>query len=137
VADIVTQGPVAADGSTLDLVRGDDYALDEGRQITFSSASWPNLTGTASDGITLTVRRRAEAFGSGSDPVLFSVHDTVGSRSFGSGNQSITFELTHTDTAALLPGVTAGKYDVQVTLADGDVVTLVTGVVNVTEDQTR
>jgi hypothetical protein len=49
----------------------------------------------------------------------------------------VAFELTSTNTADLVPGANTGKYDIQVTLANGHVRTLETGLVTVTEDQTR
>jgi hypothetical protein len=85
----------------------------------------------------MTVRRRAEAFGTGSDGVLFAVTDKVASRVVGVGTQTVVFELPAASTAALLPGTATGKYDVQAVLSSGSVITLVTGLVDVTEDQTR
>lgn len=143
-AEVITSAPVASDGE-IDLVRGDDYLIDDGRELTFSSTTWPDLT-DATD-IVLTVRRRREAFGSGSDPVLISRPDDEDARDVGGATQVLTFELQSEDpgdgedgegnTNDLLPGDATGKYDIQATLASGAIVTLTTGVVNVTEDQTR
>lgn len=134
-AEIVTPGPVSVDGGTLTLVRGDDYSSEESRELSFSSSDWPDLTGAV---ITMTVRRRAEAFGSGSDGVLFTLDDTPGERSAGGDPQSVTFEPTNAMTDDLLPGDSTGKFDIQATLSpSGRVVTLSTGLVTVTEDQTR
>jgi hypothetical protein len=134
-AVITVTTPLAVDGSTLSLVRGDDYLVAEGRALTFTSTGWEDLT--SADPIELTIRRRAEAFGSGSDPVIFTVEDHVASRSVGGATQSITFEFPAASTNNLLPGTSTGKYDIQATLASGAIVTLLTGVVSVTEDQTR
>ncbi len=143
--DVTVVAPVSADGETLNLVRGDDYTLAENRSIEFTSAAWPDLTGATE--VFLTLRRRAEGFTSGgtSDPILISRDDVPGSRIVGGGSQTVVFELDNDtpgdgesgDTGALLVGTAAGKFDVQATLASGDIVTLVLGVVNVTEDQTR
>src|SRR3970040_1821189 len=54
-ASVTVAAPVAQDG-TLTLVVGDDYDLDEGRQLDFTEASastWPTLTGAT---IKFTVR---------------------------------------------------------------------------------
>jgi len=143
--DVTIVSPLAADGTTLELVRGDDYQEDQGRELTFTSDDWPDLTGATE--IVMTVRRRREAFGSGSDPVLLTEQDVVASRVDGTGAQTVVFELHSAEpglgdlwtgtTNALIPGAATGKYDVQATLADDDVVTLVVGNVNVVEDQTR
>jgi hypothetical protein len=130
-ADIVTQGPVSTDGGTLTLVRGDDYSIALGNEIEFSSTSWPDLTNSY---IEMTIRRRREAFGTGSDGVLV---NTIGNSNTVGNSQTVTFELNTTLTTVLLPGVSSGKFDVQAILDDNSVVTLVTGLVTVTEDQTR
>lgn len=134
-ATVTITAPVAADGATLSLVRGDDYAFAQSRHLTFTSASWPNLTGATE--IRMTVRRRKEAFGTGADPVWFTTTDRAASRVFGVGSQTVVFELTDTNTLTMTPETAAGKYDIQATLGTGEIITLVSGVVNVTEDQTR
>jgi hypothetical protein len=143
-ASVTVVSPLASDGETLTLVRGDDYLEAQNREITFSSTDWPDLTGATE--VIMTIRRRPEGFSSGSsEQVLLVRKDVSGSRSVGGSPQSVTFELdTGTpdtgetgDTGDLLPGTGTGKYDVQATLSDASIATLVTGVVNVTEDQTR
>jgi hypothetical protein len=150
-ADITVQSPVAVDGTTLELVRGDDYLAAQGRQLTFTSTTWPNLTGAT---IRLTIRRRREAFGSGSDPILMELTDVYASRVAGVGSQTVVFEITAANSVALLPGTATGKYDIEARLPlvapsaspspspsvgepVGTVVTLAVGVVNCIEDQTR
>ena len=147
-AEFTVESPVAADG-TLVLVRGDDYLVADGRAISFSSDDWPDLSdGTYYPAVTLTIRRRREAFNTGSDPVIIARRDVDASRVAGGGSQTVVFELQSADlvspvgeeegnTADLLPGTATGKYDVQAVLENGSVVTLATGTVNVTEDQTR
>lgn len=142
---ITIVSPLAADGTTLELVRGDDYQEDQARELTFSSDDWPDLTGATE--IIMTIRRRREAFGTGSDPVLLTEQDVLASRVDGAGAQTVVFELHAAEpglgdswtgtTNNLVPGAATGKYDVQATLADTDIVTLVVGNVNVVEDQTR
>ncbi len=133
-AEVTTAGPVVTTADTLEIVRGDDYDADDGRAISFESDSWPDLTGAT---VTMTVRRRREAFISGSDPILFTKADETGTRVPGVGTQTIYFDLTPTETDTLLPGTLTGKYDVQAALSGGNIVTLITGLVSVTEDQTR
>jgi hypothetical protein len=137
-AELVVLKPAFGDAGVLSLVRGDTYAVDENRALAVSSETWPDLTGA--DPITLTIRRRPQAFRT--DPtdedVLLSVTDVLSSRVFGpSGDQTVVFEIESEESAALLPGLATGKYDVQATLSNGHVFTLVFGLVNVVEDQTR
>jgi hypothetical protein len=127
--------PVSTDGTTLSLVRGDDYKAADSRQVTFTATTWPNLTGVTS--VTLTMRDRdARVSSGGTDPVVFSVMDVVASRVVGSGTQTLVFEFDDTDTDGLDVGTAAAKYDVEALLSTRHL-TLVTGLVNVTEDQTR
>lgn len=149
-AEVITLGPTLVDGGSLALVRGDDYLIQDARAISFESGDWPDLTGAT---VRMTMRRRREAFGSGSDPVIFEVPDVYSSRTSGTGQQIIVFELTNADTAGLIPGTATGKWDVQANLArnfsaspspspsagppTGDVITLAVGVATVVEDQTR
>lgn len=128
--------PVSGDHPPLlALVRGDDYHTDDGRAISFSSEAWPNLTGATE--VRITMRRRPQAFnGLGSDDLLLSVTDDATGRQFGGAMQVVRFNLAAANTIYLLPGVNTGKYDVQATV-DGNVLTLVTGLINTIEDQTR
>jgi hypothetical protein len=144
-ADVTVISPLSADGGTISVVRGDDYLINQSRQLTFSSSAWPVLTGA--DPIVLTIRRRKEAFGTGSDPVLLVRTDDVATRDVGGAPQVLTFELTSGigaltapnvgDTNDLLIGTASGKFDVEATLATGEIITLVIGIVNVIEDITR
>lgn len=130
---VVTVGP-AVGSTALTLVRNDSYDADEQRALSFSSEAWPDLTGVTE--LRLTVRRRPQAFGNeGDDDVLLSVTDNQAFRVVGAGTQTVVFEMSASDTSALLPGNGTGKFDVQATLPS--IVTLITGFVNVTEDQTR
>ena len=133
-ATVVFVGPVSADAGTLTLVRADSYTESLGRAIQLDSTTWPDLTGST---ITMTIRRRREAFGTGSDGILVAVTDKAASRVVGVGEQTVVFELSTTETEELLPGTSTGKFDVQAVLADSTVITLVSGLVTVVEDQTR
>ncbi len=133
-ATVTVAGPVVTTADTLELVRGDDYLAADSRAISFTSDSWPDLTSAV---ITMTVRRRREAFSTGSDAVLFTKTDASGLRVVGGGDQTVYFELTPTQSGVLLPGSLTGKYDIEAVLSNDSIVTLVTGNVTVTEDQTR
>lgn len=136
VGDFTVSMPVSSDGTTLALVRSDDYYEADGRHLSFASSDWPDLTGATE--IKLTVRRRAEAFTAAGEDVLFAVTDKLASRVTGAGAQTVVFELPTASTALLLVGTATGKYDIQAKLiTSAHIITLVTGLVNVTEDQTR
>jgi len=138
-AAIQVTSPVSTSG-IIELTRGDDYAVADGRGLLFTSSSWPDLTEVTA--VTLTIRRRTQAFAVGEDDeVWLAVADRVASRVLGAGPQTVAFELTAAETAELEPSASArepyaGKYDVQATLG-GRVITLAVGVVKVVEDQTR
>lgn len=127
-ATVTATQPVSGDGQVLLLVRGDDYVEADGRALEFSSASWPNLTGVTS--VTLTVRSKS------TDTVLFTKTDKVASRVVGAGTQTVVFEPAAADTAALVPPGLSAKFDVEAVLSTRKI-TLASGSVNVTEDQTR
>lgn len=119
---------------TLRLTRNDSYYLADGPIPTFTREGWPDLTDATE--VKLTVRRRPPV-AADEDPVLLSVTDREASRIVGAEEQTVAFEMTVEDTADLVPGQNAGKYDIQVTWADGHERTIETGLVTVTEDQTR
>ncbi len=124
--------PVSGDGETLSFVRGDDYKEADARGVSFSSDDWPNLTGATA--VKLTMRKRVGARGT---TLWAAIDHKVASFVPGVGNQTVVFEPTKTHTASLEPGTRSGIFDVEATLASGHIVTLVTGTINVTEDQTR
>jgi hypothetical protein len=130
---VTVSAPVDSSG-TIALTRGDDYDAADSRQLSFSSTGWPDLTGATA--VTLSIRKRVSKTGLGTT-LRATVSDTSGSRVVGGGTQTVVFEPTDTDTADLDVGTAACAYDIQATLASGNIVTLQTGVVNVTEDQTR
>jgi hypothetical protein len=130
---VTVSAPVASNG-VLSLVRGDDYLNAEGRVLQFSSATWPDLT--AASAIVLSIRKRASATGLGSTLRATVAHRAAGLVA-GGGTQTVEFEPSASDLATIDVGTAACVYDVQATLASGSIVTLQTGAVNVTEDQTR
>lgn len=98
--------PVLADGS-VQLVAGDDYLLVDGRQLEFTSGSWPNLTGAT---VNLTIGAVTQA-GTVVTPV-------------GAGAK-VRFELTAVETTKIRAGL--HHVAVSAALADGHVVTLLRG----------
>lgn len=130
---VTVSSPLDSSG-TINLVRGDDYLEDEGRELSFSSTGWADLTGASA--IVLSIRKRAASTGRGTT-LLATVAHKAASLVSGGGTQTVVFEPSATDTADLEVGTSSCAYDVQATLASGSIVTLATGVVNVTEDQTR
>ena len=106
--------PVATDGTSITLIRGDDYLNADNRALTFSGDSWPTLT-------------------SGAVALIVDVNGTPTSYAgviTGAGECYV--ELTDTQTAALTPGTYS--YDLQATLSGGSVVTLVQGLLLVQAD---
>jgi hypothetical protein len=119
---------------TLRLTRNDSYYIDDGPIPTFTRTGWVDLTDATE--IRLTIRRRPPV-AADEDPLLLTVTDREDSRVFGAGEQTVAFEMSAEDTADLVPGANAGKYDIQATFPDGHIRTLETGLVTVIEDQTR
>ena len=115
-AQVTVTSPVATDGTSISIIRGDDYRNADGRALTFSGATWPTLTG-------------------GAVALIVDVNGTPTSYAgVITGAQSCYVELTDTQTALLTPG--AYDYDLQATLAgvDGSVITLVQGLLLVSAD---
>lgn len=108
-------GPVASDGS-ISIVRGDDYKGS--RALTFTSAEWPTLTGAT---VVLTAI-------SGTTVKLGPITGIV------TGTHSLSLELTAAQTGALVPAVYA--FDIQATLADASIATLLLGKLTCVSDRT-
>ena len=106
--------PVATDGTSITLIRGDDYLNADNRALTFSGDSWPTLTSGA---VALIVDE---------DGTPTSYAGTI------TGAQSCYVELTDTQTVAMWIGLY--DYDLQATLSNGSVVTLVQGLLLVQAD---
>ena len=108
--------PVSSDGTAITIVRGDDYLLTDSRQLAFTSTGWPTITGA-------TVKLRVK-FGKTATITEYSATVT--------GAQACYVPLTTVQTAAMVPGVY--KFDLQATLVNLSVVTLVQGALSVWED---
>jgi len=126
----------------LALTRGDDYPATDPFPLQFSSDTWPDLTGAT---VQLTIRRKP-VNPTISDAALLTMTDTVALRIDGDGiEQTVTFEPMSSgsangqvgSTVDLDTGVSSVKFDVQATLASGTKKTLVAGLGDITEDQTR
>lgn len=111
--------PLSTDG-TITIVRGDDYRMADGRSIVFTFTGQPSLSGATV--VLSAISNRTGTKG------LASVVGTV------SGSATVTFELTSTQTSNLETGTDAYTFDVQATLADAHIITLVTGSLTVTPD---
>ena len=131
-ASVTVSVPVDSTG-TINLVRGDDYLNAEGRVLAFSSTGWTDLTGATA--IVLSLRKRVNGLGTTLRGTV--AHRVAGFVPASSGTQTVEFEPLTAVTTLLDIGTAAVAYDIQATLASGSIVTLQTGVVNVTEDQTR
>lgn len=113
--DLITTGtsvtltsPVA-DDSDVTIEQGDDYASADGRSLDWSSTGYPDLTGA-------TVVMRVEGItGTYTASVLTA----------GGATQTVRVELTDVQTAAI--PVSRRGYEIQATLASGNVVSLVRG----------
>ena len=114
-AQVTVTSPVATDGTSITIVRGDDYLNTDGRALTFTGATWPTLT-------------------AGTVALIVDVSGTPTSYAgVITGAQACYVELTDTQTTALNPKK-AYDYDLQATLSNGSVVTLVQGLLLVTAD---
>jgi len=126
---ITVQSPVVT-SSNVQLIRGDDYATADGRQLdwTDSGSTWPDLTGAT---VTLTFRVV------GTDASVTASTGTVVNS--GTATQTARFELTAVQTALFtIYTRRAYVYDVQAALAtSGNIVTLAIGYATVTNDVTR
>ena len=113
-AQVTVTSPVATDGTSITVIRGDDYLNTDGRALTFSGATWPTLTG-------------------GAVALIMDINGTATSYAgVITAATACYVELTDTLTGALMPG--AYNYDLQATLSNASVVTLVQGLLLVTED---
>lgn len=123
---IVATSSSSIESGLLTLVRGDSYDNILNPKITFTFSSAVDCTGAAAS---ITIRNV--------DTDVIELEVATGVVSLISGTDYLaTFELASTDTEGLTPGISQGKFDIE--LADsGSVRTVVTGKVTVIEDQTR
>ena len=111
-ADVTISSPVASDGTTVTIVRGDDYNSADGRSIIWTGATadqWPDLSGAT---VVLTAINQNDILRK-----TLTVTQATGTQQF---NMQLTNEETE---------ITSGryKYDVQATLASGNVITMLAG----------
>jgi hypothetical protein len=111
-ADVTISSPVASDGTTVTIVRGDDYNSADGRSIIWTGATadqWPDLSGAT---VVLTAINQNDILRK-----TLTVTQATGTQQF---NMQLTNEETE---------ITSGryKYDVQATLASGNVITMLVG----------
>jgi hypothetical protein len=106
-AQVTITSPVATDGTSITIVRGDDYLLTDNRALTFTGATWQSITGA-------TIALRVNFAGT-----VTSYAGTV------TAADSCYVALTDTQTAAMTPGTY--DYDLEATLSNASVVTLVQG----------
>jgi len=111
-ADVTISSPVASDGTTITIVRGDDYNSADGRSIIWTGATadqWPDLSGST---VVLTAINQNDILRK-----TLTVTQATGTQQF---NMQLTNEETE---------ITSGryKYDVQATLASGNVITMLVG----------
>jgi hypothetical protein len=110
-ANINVINPIAAN-KVITIIQGDSYYAEDNRSLDFSSASWPDLTDAS-------IKFTANAAGNSLE--------VAGSVITPTGNRVVRVELTSVQTGALVTGNSAYKYDVQATLANGHIATLVRG----------
>ena len=110
---VTVVSPLAADGTELTIVKGDDYNSADSRQITWSSTGWPDLTGATI------------AFNYW-NPKNFGERGTFSGSvsSAGGGTQIVQLELTAAQTNTLKVGKQRLRYEVEATIS-GRQVTLV------------
>ena len=113
-AQVTIVSPVSSDGMAITVLRGDDYLLTDNRALTFTGSTWPSITGAS---IALKVNFAG---------TILSYTGTV------TAADSCYVELTDTQTGAMATGTF--DYDLEATLSNGSVVTLVQGQALVTPD---
>jgi len=110
--DVTISSVIAEDGTTITIVRGDDYSASDSRGITWTGTTddqWPSLSGAT---LKFTAKNNMDSL---------TVTPTVTQPT---GTQAFRMELTSTDTEIMSGRY---KYDVQATLSSGRVITLVVG----------
>ena len=110
--DVTISSVIAEDGTTITIVRGDDYSASDSRAITWTGSTddqWPSLSGAT---LKFTAKNNMDSL---------TVTPTVTQPT---GTQAFRMELTSTNTEIMSGRY---KYDVQATLSSGRVITLVVG----------
>jgi hypothetical protein len=125
-ASVTVTGPVLESGN-IRLVQGDDYSVTSGQALEWSSADWPDLTGGSA--------HLYAWLNSSAGTATFDKAGTV--LNAGSATQTVRVTPGTADTAALVPHTIDGggyTFQVKATLAGGEVVTLVQGLMTVEPD---
>lgn len=110
--DVTIASVIAEDGTTITIVRGDDYSASDSRAITWTGTTddqWPSLSGAT---LKFTASNKMDSM---------TITPTVTQPT---GSQAFRMELTKDDTEIMSGRY---KYDVQATLSSGRVITLVVG----------
>ena len=114
--------PVYTSGN-IEIVRGDDYATPESRQLEWTDPNgiWPDLTGV---GITymLTIYRQGE------------IELQTAAVAYDIANTKLVAQLSSTDTESLTVG--RSQFDIQATFPSGRIATLILGTATVVRDYT-
>lgn len=122
---VVMTSPVATTG-LLTLVRGDDYYSADGAALEWTSTEWPDLTAAT---IRFSLQRRSTG--------INAIDRFAGSVVTPTGTAKVRVELPAAQTDDLEPGKNLYIYDVEATLAGGNIRTLVHGQCDVIRDSTR
>lgn len=117
-ATITNQSPITDDGEFNPLVRGDDYLDADGRALIFHLLDHGMDLAGATAKLTL-VDTHYQV-----DDLTITGQITIDDTA---GDADLAFELTSTQTTALLPGINRYEWDIQLTLASGSQVTPVRG----------
>lgn len=122
--------PVSPAGDTVTIIRGDDYTTAAAQPIDFGDpGTWPDLSGST---LTMTVKNSTGTVILSKSGTLTTAIDPDTEETY----QVARFQPTHTDTNSLAPG--SHRFDVQATLGDGTIRTIVApGTFAVIEDITR
>lgn len=121
-ASVTVTGPVLESGN-IRLVQGDDYSVTSGQALEWSSSDWPDLTGGSV---------HLYAWLNADNATTFDKAGTVVNA--GSTTQTVRVTPGTADTAALTADGTGYTFQVKATLAGGEVVTLVQGLMTVEPD---
>lgn len=122
-ATVTVVNPVATD-QTITIVRGDDYSSGLGNRPSWSSSTWPNLTGA-------TVKWACRSRYSG-ELALSDIACVISNA--GQASQTVTLPLARAQTSMLALGTRQYEYDIEATTTAGDKITLVRGEMTVLED---
>lgn len=123
VSATIVPSPMPEEG-VLELVKGDDYSTATGDPIEIvDGGTWPDLNGGSS---TLTIRNKRTR----------AIEVQVSGSLVLANPQTLRFEPSRAQTVVLTVGKYSGDYDIQATLATGEVKTLNRGVVHVSDEAT-